>query len=442
MKVLHCLNHFLPAQTAGTEVYTYSLCKQLQDKGIEVKVVIPNYGKTESSEYVHDGIDVFQFPEPSSVDRSLIMGFTVAQGVTYFKQYLDKEKPDIVHFHELAGSNGFGLNHLLAAKQSGLKVIMTFHLASYTCKSGTLVYMGKRLYDGKINIKKCSRCYLHQKGNNRLLNNLLLPVSLLLYKLNVDSTLWKNKAGTALGTPFLIKKLRDDFNLLVSTCDRVVVLTDWYRKILLLNKVKEDKISLIRQGLPFEETDNFITTTAKRNNELRLIFVGRISSFKGVHLILDALEQMDSEKIFLDIYGYDPMDQYSINQIKRMSMIRGVKWKVGIIAGNVVTKMKEYDALILASTFSEMSPLVIQEAYAAGIPVIASNVYGNAEQIEDVVNGWLFKFNDAEDLQQKLQMLIENPNMIREAKKYIPKVRSFSDVAKEYKFLYEEVSHS
>jgi glycosyltransferase involved in cell wall biosynthesis len=206
--------------------------------------------------------------------------------------------------------------------------------------------------------------------------------------------------------------------------------------------VKEDKISLIRQGLPFEETDNFITTTAKRNNELRLIFVGRISSFKGVHLILDALEQMNSEKIFLDIYGYDPMDQYSINQIKRMSMIRGVKWKVGIIAGNVVTKMKEYDALILASTFSEMSPLVIQEAYAAGIPVIASNVYGNAEQIEDGVNGWLFKFNDAEDLQQKLQMLIENPNMIREAKKYIPKVRSFSDVAKEYKFLYEEVSHS
>jgi glycosyltransferase involved in cell wall biosynthesis len=86
-----------------------------------------------------------------------------------------------------------------------------------------------------------------------------------------------------------------------------------------------------------------------------------------------------------------------------------------------------------------MSPLVIQEAYAARIPVIASNVYGNAEQINDGINGWLFKFNDAEDLRQKLQMIIENPNMIKEAKKSIPEVRSFSDVAEDYKRLYEDV---
>lgn len=48
----------------------------------------------------------------------------------------------------------------------------------------------------------------------------------------------------------------------------------------------------------------------------------------------------------------------------------------------------------LCSTFSEMSPLVIQEAFAARLPVIASNVYGNAEQITHGENGLLFNFND------------------------------------------------
>ena len=45
MKVLHCLNHFLPDQIGGTEVYTYSLITALEKKNIHLKVLIPNYGK-------------------------------------------------------------------------------------------------------------------------------------------------------------------------------------------------------------------------------------------------------------------------------------------------------------------------------------------------------------------------------------------------------------
>ena len=57
-----------------------------------------------------------------------------------FNAFLKSEKPDIVHFHELAGSNGIGINHVLAAKKYGAKVILTFHLAGYTCGTGTLIY--------------------------------------------------------------------------------------------------------------------------------------------------------------------------------------------------------------------------------------------------------------------------------------------------------------
>ena len=87
MKTLHVLNHFLPQQTAGTEVYTWALGKHLQNHGIDVKVVIPHYGERESYSYIYDGLFVYQYAETSVVDRSLILGFRFPDGLINFEKY-------------------------------------------------------------------------------------------------------------------------------------------------------------------------------------------------------------------------------------------------------------------------------------------------------------------------------------------------------------------
>jgi hypothetical protein len=46
MKVLQVLSHFLPQQTAGTEVHIWALSKQLEQQGVNTQVEIPNFGKT------------------------------------------------------------------------------------------------------------------------------------------------------------------------------------------------------------------------------------------------------------------------------------------------------------------------------------------------------------------------------------------------------------
>ncbi|RYG36104.1 MAG: glycosyltransferase, partial [Chitinophagaceae bacterium] len=87
----------------------------------------------------------------------------------------------------------------------------------------------------------------------------------------------------------------------------------------------------------------------------------------------------------------------------------------------------------------EMSPLVIQEAFAAGIPVIGSDVYGNAEQISDNRNGWLFRFQDVNALTEILQTLIRQPEKIGEAKKTISAPKTFAEVASGYEVVYQEI---
>jgi glycosyltransferase involved in cell wall biosynthesis len=439
MKVLQVLNHFLPQQTAGTEVYTYALSRQLQQLGVDVKVLIPNYAKTKDADYEYDGLLVHQYAEPSIVDRSLIMGFRIPDGLKDFVAYLKNEQPDLIHFHELAGSNGITLQHVHAAKASGAKVIMTFHLAGYSCKTGTLVRPDKQLCNGIIDERICGFCYLKYRG----LKSMSLPtiqLSRLSKSSGVDFRKLNHPLGTLLGTANIIYKVKKDLFELVDHCDQVVCLTNWYEEILLSNGIEPSKISVIKQGLPY---GGFHIIKSLKDEidikPLKLMFLGRISAFKGLHLLIDALMGFGSDSVELSIYGNSEVGDYESNLRKKTIGMANIHWLGKLDQLDVLNTMISHDVLCLCSTFSEMSPLVIQEAKAAGIPVLASNVYGNAEQIKDGVDGLLFDFNNVESLKNEIKRLIQDRNLLQQLKSNISAPRSFEEVGKEYIRLYNKV---
>ncbi len=437
MKVLQVLNHFLPQQTAGTEVYTWALSKHLQKNGFDVKVLIPNYGQITSSNYIYDGVFVHQYAEPSVVDRSLIMGFREPDGLIHFKKYILDERPDIIHFHELAGSNGITLKHVQIAKKIGAKVIMTFHLAGYSCMTGTLVQQGKTLCDGVIDLQKCSNCYLQSIGHGKIATT-LTEVSRLFYIFSINTTYWRNKVGTAIGTVPIISKLKKDLSYLVSQCDYVVSLTDWYKKILVENGINQSKLKVIYQGIPFYNT-NYVSKKKIYDGPLKLIFLGRINKFKGLHLLIDAIKDIDPLSIQLSIFGNSDDLHYESSLKIHTTSNKNISWYGKLNQEDVVSTLQEHDVLCLCSTFSEMSPLVIQEAFAAGLPVIASNVYGNAEQISHNHNGLLFGINNVNELRVQIMRCINEPLLLLDLTKNIKPPRSFKEVGKEYIDLYKNL---
>jgi glycosyltransferase involved in cell wall biosynthesis len=439
MKVLQVLNHFLPQQTAGTEVYTWALSKQLQNHGIDVQVIIPNYGETKSKDYFYDGILVRQYAEPSEVDRSLIMGFREPDGLIHFEEYISVERPDIIHFHELAGSNGITLKHVNVAKKSGAKVIMTFHLAGYSCKTGALVHLEKTTCVGVIHLQNCSNCYLQSTGNGKIATTLTVA-STFFHKFSINTTRWQNKVGTALGTVSIISKLKEDLKSLVLQCDYVISITEWYEKILIANGVDQSKIKVIKQGIPFDPTKS-ISTRKIHEGPLKLIFLGRINKFKGLHLLIEAIRNIDPLQIQLSIFGYSDDALYESSLRAETASNKNILWKGKLNQEDVVKTLQHHDALCLCSTFSEMSPLVIQESFTAVIPVIASNVYGNAEQITHNHNGLLFEFNNVNDLQEQIIRCIDEPSLLQNLTKNIKPPRSFKEVGREYLDLYKNLMH-
>jgi glycosyltransferase involved in cell wall biosynthesis len=433
LKILQVINKFLPEQTAGTEVYVWALSKALLNIGHNVEIAIPNFNKAIDESYKYDGLTVHKFSENSIVDRALIMGFKKPDGLKNFELLLQQINPDVIHFHEISGSNGITIHHVAAAKSFGAKVFFTFHLAGYTCKTGTLIQNEKNICDGLIIYNKCAACYLHTKGSG-FIQSMLLPVSNVLFKANINTTKWNSKLGTALGTLTVIDTLKNNFESIIANTNKVIVLTDWYRKILLSNNVQKEKIEFIPQGLPFPSALPKIEIQAKL--PIRIIFIGRISALKGLHLLIEAILKISSDKVLLEIFGESDGSDYETSLKNITKNESNIFWKGLLPQADVIRTMQEFHLLCLCSTFSEMSPLVIQEAFAAGIPVLASNVYGNAEQINKNNAGWLFEYKNATDLGNKILTLINNPSLITVASKNINPVNSFESIATSYHDLY------
>lgn len=444
LQVLHVLNHFLPYQTAGTEVYVDSLIRSLRALGVHGQVAIPHYNQSVDANYAYQGVNVYQFAQVESPSREVVLGLRAPSGVQSFERLLQQLKPDIIHFHELAGSTGVGVFHVQRAKRLGFKTIMTFHLASSTCQTGTMMYKRNALCDGRIELRRCASCTLEYRGK---LNwaPWLIPMSTTCNALGISALHWNSKLGTALGIVQQIDQLRQRFKLLVEHLDQLVSLTHWYQDVLLRNKVPAAKISLIPQAIALPTASIMSQQTRSPfmgDRPLRLLFLGRISPFKGLHTLIDAVLELPASSVELMIYGQTNDATYEAELQDRTAHAPQIRWMGTVSRERVMEVFQTVDVLCLCSTFSEMSPLVIQEAFAAGVPVIASEVPGNLEQIKHGVNGWTFPIADSLSLRSIIQSVIDKPSQWQNIQSNIQKPAQFDQVAQGYQEVYQRMSRS
>ncbi|MEJ8842220.1 glycosyltransferase [Lacibacter sp. H375] len=438
MRIVFCINYFLPYQVAGTEVYTFQLAKYFQSKGYITVVVFPNRNGSVPSYYEVEGLPVYTYEETDVNDKALMRGERPPAGLPNFSKLIQQLQPDIVHFQELEASTSIGLYHVKEVARLGYRSVFTLHLSHYTCFTGTLMESLERSCDGVIDESKCTHCSFRTKGLSPTFSRLLGTGARVLKSFRINTGSVSHSMATALSMPFLIEQKKVNLITLSKLVSKLVVITDWYKRVMVLNHVPEESIKVIKQGLP-HKIEVGIPELEMPASPLRLVFIGRISQFKGVHLLLDALSGLPADKIILDIYGSSNDDDYTEACKKKTLSMKHVKWKGTLQKEEVLRELRNYHALCLPSTFSEMSPLVIQEAFAAGIPVIASNVYGNAEQVTHGVNGLLFRFNDSASLREQLLHCINNPELVMRLKKAVPLPRSFDEVGAAYYALYKEL---
>ncbi|HKV45914.1 MAG TPA: glycosyltransferase family 4 protein [bacterium] len=132
------------------------------------------------------------------------------------------------------------------------------------------------------------------------------------------------------------------------------------------------------------------------------LFVGRLVAVKGLATLLAAGERLQGQ-IPLKIVGDGPLAGAAGRRAA------GVEWLGACSHERVLALMKDAWVLIFPSLYYENFPVVIAEAYAAGLPIIASNVGSMSLLIDDGRTGLHVRPNDPADLAAKLQWLWTRP---------------------------------
>jgi glycosyltransferase involved in cell wall biosynthesis len=131
-------------------------------------------------------------------------------------------------------------------------------------------------------------------------------------------------------------------------------------------------------------------------------------------ILLHALSRMDGPKPRLLVIGTGEEESPLKSFCHELGLDRDVTFEGHINNQKIATIYQKIDVLVVPSVWPENSPVTISEAMASGIPVIASDIGGISELVEDGVTGFLVPLRDSHAMAERIGRLLEHPELKQE----------------------------
>jgi glycosyltransferase involved in cell wall biosynthesis len=180
-------------------------------------------------------------------------------------------------------------------------------------------------------------------------------------------------------------------------------------QMMLFSKPEDwDKFVIVRCGINPERYGNMMRSAFSHH----ILFVGRLADVKGVPLLLEAFVRIRARypKAKLTLVGDGPERSSLQARAMALGLDNAVEFLGYCTQQEVAEQMNMADFLVLPS-FAEGLPVVLMEALASGIPVIATSVAGVSELVHDGKTGLLVPSGDIEGLEEALDRLLGDPDL-------------------------------
>lgn len=390
MRILQVIHGYPPHYMAGSEVYTYNLCKELarkHDVTVFSRVEDPYEREYDVKEDVLDSVSIIRVNKPSRdyTFRSKFMDRTM-DGI--FRKHVTELNPDIAHIGHLSH---LSTNFVEILKNMDIPILMTLHDFWLICLRGQLLTESLELCEGPTT-EGCVRCFSH-------------------YFLSEDEA---KKS---------VLEWRHHMDRILRMIDLFIAPSRFLRGVFIHSGIPEDRIVFGDYGFDVRLFEDFKRLAS---DTLRFGFMGRIIPAKGVHLLIDAFNGITDGDAQLDIYGALPP---SARYLKTRIHNPRIRLKGPFENRDIAKILSQMDVLVVPSIWYENSPLVIHEAFLTKTPVIATNLGGMAEYVEDGKNGLLFELGNVDDLRDKLEALIHDRELLRKLSVGSDRVRTIQEDA-------------
>lgn len=351
MKILFIHNAY--GKYCGEEAVVDAQIALLQDNGYKVHA------------YIRSSVELEQMHFGKV--RSFFTGLYNAEAIKEIKQLIKEIKPDIVHVHNLYPLISPAVLSVLY--RLGIPIVMTVHNYRLLCPNGLFFTNGE----------VCERCIGAGKELHSIIHNceLSMPKSL----------------GYALRN-FLARISRN----YLDNVDAFLCLTEFQRKKLIEGGYAAEKCKVLPNFIDIEEI------VAVDHQREFVLFVGRLNSQKGFDVIINAASMLPS--VTFKIAG-----KGDSSYLKKLNIPNNVILLGSCNKDQMHDLYKKAFVLVFSSRSYEGFPMVFLEAMGNRVPIIAPNMAGYPEIVEDGRTGLLFEPGNAKVLASAIQQLVTSTEL-------------------------------
>lgn len=186
--------------------------------------------------------------------------------------------------------------------------------------------------------------------------------------------------------------------------DKVIAVSSYVKSALINECFADDrKIEVVSNGVDLKDFDLLEKST---DGKVKLLFLGRVEKSKGIFTILKIVSDIQNGYV-LHVVGEGP----DLENAKRISKKMEVSDKVvfhGKVPYKEFVKNLKPDIFVFPTQRIEGFPMVLVESMLLGLPVVAFNLGGVTDAIENEKTGYLIKAGNNKEFKLKLASLIGN----------------------------------
>jgi glycosyltransferase involved in cell wall biosynthesis len=443
MRILYITNGYKPHRWAGTETYTAGIAEEIANRGNTAEVLcVGDWEKGNEywngvSEDIQNGILVRRVnlnwtkshdPFGYLYDNPVVAG--------YLEDFLRADKFDLVH---VTSCETLSASVIQVVKRMGLPLVLSLTDFWFLCPRINLLHGDGTNCNGQTTPETCISCMMLDNHTYQNVKK-IVPESMLLPVMNrVGRYPFLTRRRGLRGTLGNMTERKSMLGHALTLPDHRVTASSFVRNVFVSNEVTVP-IAVQPYG---HDLGWLISYRGKsKSNILRLGYIGQIINSKGVHLILQAFSRLSKaslDKVSLIIYGnMEHTPSYGQHLRELASGFANVTFGGTYPHSESARIFSEIDVLVVPSLWFDF-PLIIYEAFATQTPVIATNLGGMAEAVSKNVNGLLFERGDAADLARQIERLLDEPELLGQLRRGIPRVKTVGDEVDELEQKYIEL---
>jgi glycosyltransferase involved in cell wall biosynthesis len=445
MRILFAAHQFFPEHYAGVEIVTLGLAQELRNRGHETYVLAPkriaptnDIRPGEIEKYEYGGVPVCRVGRPKEgIFRPYRLGYENEVMAQRTREYMREVRPDIIHVEHF---QGLSASVIPVFKEFGAPIVYTATDFWTICPVVDL-----RRHDGIMckgpELTHCTRCVVSRLPDSPrgiLMKNVMdkIPNAALRTAGRLSET--PLSKTFPLQQVWALKERPGYIREHIEQVDHIIAYTQLMRDLLLANAIGEGgKIGVSYYGI---NTSHIPKAPRNQNvpSPLRVGFIGTVAPHKGCDILIRAFRTLPQEpEATLDVYGNLERFEFFSKELRRLA--RGderINFAGPFPRERVGQVLSSLDVLVVPSRWYENQPGVIFEAFAAGIPVVATDLGGMSEFVKHEENGLLFELENVEDLGRQLRRLSEEPGLLEELSAGIGHVKTIEENVTELEELY------